>query len=236
MATAKPKPEDILEALAAPTPKSEVKTRPGKGGSGDLSYIDARFVFDRFDSAVGPANWQVEIVWTPDVFSPERKNRSGRVISPAITTAYPMAKIGVKLGDEWVWRQDIGTPSDIEGVKGSVSDSIKRAAVQWGVARDLYDPTSEVYQDVEVVAEEAEKRVVGQSGLSSKQKALLAVTFKEAGIPDDQRRAVIWLIVQKQSSKQLNNEELDTILDVLRNPDQHADHWENIRMLEGVSE
>ena len=38
----------------------------------------------------------------------------------------------------WVSRQDVGTPSFAEPVKGEASDSFKRACTNWGIGRELY--------------------------------------------------------------------------------------------------
>ena len=39
---------------------------------------------------------------------------------------------------EWVSKQDVGTPSLSEPVKGSASDAFKRACFNWGIGRELY--------------------------------------------------------------------------------------------------
>lgn len=132
-----------IASLADPTPAEEIGSKPGKGGSGTLSYVDARFVFDRFDQAVGPENWQVQIAWSGVLHTPAMLRSNGEVIIPEWESSYPVASIGVLTEQGWVWKSDIGDFSDIESVKGSVSDSIKRAAVQWGVARDLYPKPSD---------------------------------------------------------------------------------------------
>jgi len=115
-----------LAMLAARTPESEIKKRPLKNKAGEtlgaaLSYVDARFVFDRLDEAVGAENWQSRIRQV------EGGNHAG---------------IGILVNGRWLWKWDGGDPSDIEGFKGSISDSLKRAGVQWGIARDLYDERS----------------------------------------------------------------------------------------------
>ena len=206
----------ILKELAAPTPKAEVKTRPGKGGSGDLSYIDARFAMERLDETVGPENWQDKY-----------RDVDGGV----------EAGVGIKFGDAsqfyWVWKFDVGIRSKIEPVKGGYSDAFKRACVKWGIGRDLYDPTSEVYQD-SAPAEQAEKQVVGQTGLTAKQKGLLFAAIKDAGIEGDARKALVWLAVQKQSMKQMTNEDLDTVLDALKYRDKYPQVWENIGIVQGA--
>ena len=116
-----------LAALAEPTPDSEKRKRPAPGrGNKMLTYVDARFVMDRFDSALGPENWQ-------DEYRRDEAHEDGVV-----------GRIGVLIkrqaSAEWIWKEDVGTDSNIEGTKGSHSDAFKRAAVKWGVGRDLYSP------------------------------------------------------------------------------------------------
>lgn len=102
-----------LSKLAEPM---DYKTRPGPGGT-TLSYITARQVQDRLDEVCGPENW-----------SNEFKEIGGHLV----------CRIGIKCGNEWVWKEDVGTESNIEAEKGSFSDAMKRAAVMWGVGRFLY--------------------------------------------------------------------------------------------------
>lgn len=106
-----------LEALRAATPQGEIKQRQGPGGR-QLDYIDARFVMDRLDEAVGPENWR-------DVYE-EAGNGSVR------------CGLSVRVGNEWITKWDVGDQSDIEPTKGAHSDAFKRAAVKWGIGRDLY--------------------------------------------------------------------------------------------------
>lgn len=105
-----------LDALSGPTPADQVKTRQGPGGR-NLSYVDARYVMDRLDE-LGPENWQ----------------RDQRPIGDRVACG-----IGINIeGSGWVWKWDGAGDTDIEGDKGAFSDSFKRAAVNWGIARDLY--------------------------------------------------------------------------------------------------
>lgn len=83
-----------------------------------IGYIDARQVQDRFDEVLGPHNWQDEYF--------ECKGKQ-------------FCKIGVKIGEEWIWKGDSGTESFADPSKGETSDSFKRAAVHWGVNRDSYE-------------------------------------------------------------------------------------------------
>lgn len=131
-----------IESLGADTPEDEVHQypRPGGGFNPDgtpamLSYVTARFVQDRLDASVGAAHWQ-------SVFSDvEGGTRCGIGILVAREQGTP----------EWVWKFDVGVFSTIERVKGSHSDAFKRAGVQWGIARDLYDERDERRDEQPVV-------------------------------------------------------------------------------------
>ena len=123
------KMEEMEEKLAQPFDPSEVKWRVGsmskdKTRAMALCYIDARCVMDRLDHVLGSGNWQSEVRIGPD----------GRVA----------VGIGVRIVRdsavpwEWVWKWDGAGATQVEGDKGSISDGLKRAAVQWGVARYLY--------------------------------------------------------------------------------------------------
>lgn len=83
-----------------------------------VAYIDSRDVQETLDKVCGPENWQSDY-----------KEVKGNLF----------AGIGIKVGDQWVWKWDCGSESDIEKEKGEASDSFKRAAVKWGIGRFLYD-------------------------------------------------------------------------------------------------
>lgn len=46
--------------------------------------------------------------------------------------------IGVKVGNEWVWKWDCGSESNVEAEKGQASDAFKRAAFKLGLGAELY--------------------------------------------------------------------------------------------------
>ena len=46
--------------------------------------------------------------------------------------------IGIKIGDEWLWRWDCGSESNMEAEKGEASDAFKRAGFKWGIGTELY--------------------------------------------------------------------------------------------------
>lgn len=82
-----------------------------------VPYVDARDVMRRLDEVCGPENWQDDYKEVGDLM---------------------LAGIGIKCGDNWIWKWDTGVETKIEKEKGLVSDSFKRAGVKWGVARFLY--------------------------------------------------------------------------------------------------
>lgn len=115
--------ESVLSKLSDPMPPEQVKwriqsftkTNPKKAIC--IPYIDARQVHERLDNVVGVANWQLR-----------HKEIKERVF----------AEIGIRIDGEWVFKSDVGAETKIEKEKGEVSDATKRAAVAWGIGRDLY--------------------------------------------------------------------------------------------------
>ena len=119
--------DDIIFKLSEPFPEAAIHWRVGSTNAKRLgvkpweatrgrafAYINARDVMDRFDEVCGH-EWQAE---------------------------YPFqgcCRIGVKIGDDWVWRANGAGETQVEAEKGQFSDAFKRAAVLWGVGRYLYD-------------------------------------------------------------------------------------------------
>ncbi len=83
-----------------------------------VAYVDSRDVQNLLDEVCWPENWQDKYYQVKDTM---------------------LCSIGIKIGEEWVWKTDGGTETDIEGAKWELSDSFKRAAVKWGIGRFLYD-------------------------------------------------------------------------------------------------
>lgn len=115
---------DVLARLAAPFPPDKISWRVGsttqdKKRGMALAYIDARDVQDRLNEVCGPY-WQCEHI----------VGNGGAKVT---------CRIGVKFGDEWIWRTNGAGDTDFEGEKGSYSDAFKRAAVMFGIGRYLYD-------------------------------------------------------------------------------------------------
>ncbi len=91
-----------------------------KGGKARIvAYQDSRDVQYVLDHVCGPENW-----------SNEPRNLGGKIYMT----------IGINTQDEgWVYKNDVGTESAIESIKGESSDAFKRAAVMWGIFRDIYE-------------------------------------------------------------------------------------------------
>ncbi len=127
---APPPEKTIWERLAEPTPESEIKWRQGPGGR-NLAYVDARYVMDRLDEVCGPENWQCRYDWSDG----KRLVCSiGIRVSDAVVDVEGLAHIPT----EWIWKANGAGETDIEGEKGAFSDAFKRAAVLFGIGRDLY--------------------------------------------------------------------------------------------------
>ena len=123
-----------LKQLAEPFPASDIEWRVGRSGMKDgepwatvLAYVTNRAIMDRLDAVCGVGNWQNE-------FRPWTTGANG-----------VMCGIAIRIDDEWVWKWD-GAEQPKErndgqpvAVKGGFSASMKRAAVQWGIGRYLYD-------------------------------------------------------------------------------------------------
>ena len=109
---------DLMAQLKAPFDPKVLHWRVGsttkdKSSGLALAYINARDVEKRLDEVMG-LNWA------------NRHPYEG------------CCEIGLRVGEEWIWRANGAGETDIEGQKGRYSDSFKRAATMWGVARYLY--------------------------------------------------------------------------------------------------
>ena len=98
----------------------EIECRIGQikeNGLSLLLYKTARCDMDILDETVGSDAW-----------AREHYECKGNLF----------CKVGIKFENEWVWKSDCGSESNIDKEKGEASDSFKRACVNWGVGRELY--------------------------------------------------------------------------------------------------
>lgn len=106
----------------------EVRVQSVKNGKANmLLYIDSRAVTKLLDETVGPMNWQTEFYEV-----------NGQTIG----------KLGIWDSEkqQWIWKSDTGTESNIEAVKGLISDVYKRMISRWGVV-ELYSSPKIVLDD-----------------------------------------------------------------------------------------
>jgi hypothetical protein len=114
--------QTVFDRLAEPFPADAVSWRVGsttqdKAKGMALAYLDARDVMERLDYVCGPAGWQCDY-----------PHANGKTV----------CRIGIKAGEEWIWKADGAGDTDVEAEKGALSDAFKRAAVRWGIGRYLY--------------------------------------------------------------------------------------------------
>lgn len=114
-----------FKALTAPFPAEDIEWREQRNGVKNgkpwtivLAYVTNRAIQNRLDDVVGPASWKNEFTPGP----------GGGVL----------CGISIHIDGEWVTKWDGADNTDIESVKGGLSDAMKRAAVQWGIGRYLY--------------------------------------------------------------------------------------------------
>src|SRR3712207_6495072 len=107
---------DLLK-LQEPFPAEDIEWRIGRAGytkTGKLygtclAYLTNRAIMNRLDEVCGPQNWRNEYrEWTVG-------GKSG-----------VLCGISIKIHDEWVTKWDGAENTDIESIKGGLSDAMKR--------------------------------------------------------------------------------------------------------------
>lgn len=129
---------EIHAALAMPFAAEDLEWRLQTAFENSMQgiavpYVTNRAIQNRLDEVVGPQNWYNEY-------------------KPWHGTGKREAQIcGISIyfeGRGFITKWDGAEDSDIEPVKGGLSDSMKRAAVQWGIGRVLYNMDT-VYVNIE---------------------------------------------------------------------------------------
>lgn len=133
-------PREMQQALAQPFAPEDLEwriqtTSKDKTRGMAVPYVTNRAIQTRLDEVCGPDNWYND-------FKPWHAN--GKKESQLCGIAIHFE------GRGWITKWDGAEDSDIESVKGGLSDSMKRAAVQWGIGRVLYNLDS-VWVDIEQV-------------------------------------------------------------------------------------
>lgn len=118
--------DELMAKLRDPFPATDIEWRVQSSGKTDrgpwvrvLAYVTNRAIMERLDATLGIDGWRNEFMYAP----------SGAVL----------CGISLKFGDEWITKWDGANETDIEAAKGGISNAMKRAAVQWGIGRYLYN-------------------------------------------------------------------------------------------------
>ena len=122
-------PREIQKALAEPFAPEDLEWRlqqtfEEKKRGLAVPYVTARAIQNRLDDVVGPENWYNE-------YKPwhSSKNQDAQLCGISIYFE----------GHGFITKWDGAEDSNVEPIKGGLSDSMKRAAVKWGIGRVLYN-------------------------------------------------------------------------------------------------
>ena len=99
-----------------------------------IPYVTNRAIQDRLDEVVGPENWYND-------YKPWHGNGKKDAQICGISIYFE--------GKGFITKWDGAEDSDIEPIKGGLSDSMKRSAVQWGIGRVLYKMTKPLWVRIE---------------------------------------------------------------------------------------
>ena len=130
--------KEIQAALAMPFAAEDLEWRIQMAFENDMRgiavpYVTNRAIQNRLDEVVGPENWYNE-------YQPWHGAGKKEAQICGISIYFE--------GRGFITKWDGAEDSDIEPVKGGLSDSMKRAAVQWGIGRVLYNMDT-VYVGIE---------------------------------------------------------------------------------------
>lgn len=139
----------VFEKLAEPFPTEQVKWLPAFGiKAADkptpvLAYVDARTVVDRLNTVVGAENWSDSYrpvtVTNTNMLNPKSNDYKSATLEQQ-QGGFDINYGGVEcsLTILGVTKVDTGVPSFTDQLKGAYSDSLKRAAVKFGVGEYFY--------------------------------------------------------------------------------------------------
>ena len=126
------KAKSISQLLADPFSPRDIEWRISRCGAKNgkpyafvLAYVTNRAIMDRLDSVVGGMHWENEF----------KEGPNGGVL----------CGITIDKNGKRVSKWDGAENTNIEAVKGGLSDAMKRAAVQWGIGRYLYRLPKQMY-------------------------------------------------------------------------------------------
>jgi hypothetical protein len=127
--------------------------KDGKPWAMVLAYVTNRAVMQRLDDVCGPLNWQ-------NAYRVDSDNAIMCGIS-----------IRNEATGEWVTKWDGAEATEIEAIKGGRSGAMKRAAVQWGIGRYLYNLDTSFAKCITEFPPQAEKELWHKQYDSKEKKA-----------------------------------------------------------------
>lgn len=117
--------QEIMSKLQRPFPSKDIEWRVSRCGTSNgkswamvLAYVTNRAIQNRLDEVFGLGGW---------------KNNYREFMQGILCT------ITCNINGEWVSKSDGAEPTQFESLKGGFSSAMKRAAVQWGIGRYLYN-------------------------------------------------------------------------------------------------
>ncbi|MDC3424279.1 Rad52/Rad22 family DNA repair protein [Aquibacillus sp. 3ASR75-11] len=129
--------EEIQRRLAEPFPPEDIEWRVTRGFQSNnkvyawvVPYVESRAIMNRLDTVLGIANWEDEY----------QTLHNGVICGIRIWFSDSKSRI------KW----DGADLTNVEATKGGLSSALKRAAVQWGIGRYLYnlqEECVEIFQD-----------------------------------------------------------------------------------------
>ena len=138
-------PRQIQAALSKPFAPEDLEWRlqqtfEEKMRSIAVPYVTNRAIQNRLDEVVGPENWCNKYrPWIRFTVKVRDKEDYKKWVEKEVISQLCGISIYFPDRDRWICKWDGAEITDIEAVKGGLSDSMKRAAVQWGVGRVLYN-------------------------------------------------------------------------------------------------
>ena len=169
------------ELLAAPFEHSDIEWRlqwndDEKGSGLAVPYVTNRAIQNRLDKVLGVGGWRNEYIpWHND------GKKSSQICGISIY---------FEERREWITKHDGAEDSDIEPVKGGLSDSMKRAAVQWGIGRYLYSAET-VFVQTEKRGKTSCIKRSEQAKLDAAHQALVAKMFGKAEVTKPEKPAPV---------------------------------------------
>ena len=105
-----------------------------------VPYVTNRAIMNRLDNVVGPENWYNDFKpWHRFTARVKSDYDPKKFVEKEVISQLCGIAIYFEERKKWIMKWDGAENSDIEPAKGGLSDSMKRAAVQWGIGRVLYN-------------------------------------------------------------------------------------------------